>query len=170
MIYKIIFITIVIPSVINLLFVLSLYEKDKANIVHSPKLMFLYFPCGGGVFLCLGASLNFKSYIEGGYVDKDALGFSILLFTGSILCLIAVIIYKISIIKYDDEKLLYRGKWYNYNQICSLGNNKNNYTFVLNNGKKIKFSILAVGSNELCKAYLNYKKQKNNIVKMIMIT
>lgn len=158
MIFKIIFITMIIPSIINILFVLSLYEKDEANIVHSPKLLHLYIPCGGGLFLGLGASLNLKSYIDGGYVDKDAFAFSLLLFIGSAFCLVAIIIYKMSIIKYDDEKLLYRGKWYYYNQICSLGNDKNNYTFVLKNGKKIKFSILAVGSNELCKAYLNYKK------------
>lgn len=163
MLFKVLFITIFIPSIINILFVLSLHEKDKANIVHSPKFMYLYLPCGGGLFLGLGASFNLKSYIDGGYVNKDAFAFSLLLFIGSALCLLAVIIYKISIIKYDNEKLLYHGKCYYYNQICSLGNDKNNYTFVLENGKKIKFSILAVGSNELCKTYLNYKKkQKTN--------
>ncbi len=159
MIYKIIFITIFIPSVINLLFVLSLNEKVKIGIVHNEKILHLYVPCGGTLLFSLGSFFNFKYYINGGCVDKETLAFSIFLFIFSILSLIMVFVYRISIIKYDNEKLLYRGKWYYYNEICSLGNNDNDYIFLLNNGKKIKFSILAVGSNELCKAYLNYKKK-----------
>lgn len=161
MLFKVIFIIVFIPSVINLLLVLSLSEKEKTNVVHESKLLYLYLPCFCSVFLCLGAYSNFKSFINSGYVEKDELFFAILLFTFSILALIAVIMYKRSVIKYDKEKLLYRGKQYNYCQISSLGNTKNNYVFVLQNGKKIKFSILAAGANGLCKTYLNYKKQNN---------
>jgi hypothetical protein len=146
-------------AIVNLLFALSLFEKKKSNIVHESKVLYLFLPSFSSILLGLGASLNFRDYIDGGYVDKDSLAFSILLFTGSIFALIVIIIYKRTIIRYDNEKLLYRGKWYKYDQICSLGNNKNDYVFVLKDGKKIKFSILAVGSNELCKAYLDYKKQ-----------
>lgn len=160
MIIKTIFITICIPCIISILFSLALYEKDESNMVHNSKLLNLYIPCGGCLLLSVGATLNFKSFVDGQYTSKDELIFSIILFLGSIMCLIILFIYKRTIIRYDDEKLLYRRKWYRYDEISTLGNDKNDYVFVLKNGKKIRFSILASGSNELCKAYLNYKKQK----------
>lgn len=159
MLFKIIFITIFVPSIVNLLLALSLFEKEKPNIVHESKLLYLYLPCVGSVFLCLGAYYNLKSYITNGYAEKDELIFASVLFMFSILALTVVIMYKRSVIKYDNEKLLYHGKQYYYSQISSLGNTKNNYVFVLQSGKKIKISMLATGANELCKSYLNYKKQ-----------
>lgn len=161
MLFKIIFITIFIPSIINLLLSLSLFEKEKPNIVHESKFLYLYLPSFGSIFLCLGAYYNLKSFVHNGCIEKDEFIFASMLFACSIFALIVVIMYKCTIIRYDDKKLLYRRKWYNYNQIYSLGNTKNKYVFVLKNGKKIKFSISAVGSNELCKTYLNYKKKQN---------
>ena len=160
MLPKILFITIFIPNIVSLLLGISLFEKEKPNIVHESKLLYLYLPILGSLFLSLGAFYNLKSFVQNGCTKYDELIFAIILFTFSILALIVIIMYKRAIVKYDDEKLLYHGKWYSYNQICSLGNEKNNYVFVLKDGKKIKFSTLAVGSNELCKAYLDYKSKK----------
>ena len=58
MIAKIIMITIGIPGVITLICALSLYEKEKPNNVHYPKLLFLYVLCFGSVLLGVGAWLT----------------------------------------------------------------------------------------------------------------
>ena len=160
MIAKIIMITIGIPGVITLSCALSLYEKEKPNNVHYPKLLFLYVPCFGSVLLGVGAWFNFKSFLDSNYGNKGDLVFSIVLFIGSVLCLVLILFYKGSMIRYEDERFLYRKKWYTYDEVSTLGNDKDNYVFVLKNGKKIRFPILAVGANGLCKAYQDYKKQK----------
>ena len=76
MLFKIIFITIFIPSIINLLLSLSLFEKEKPNIVHESKFLYLYLPSFGSIFLCLGAYYNLKSFFHNGCIEKDELIFS----------------------------------------------------------------------------------------------
>lgn len=147
-----------IPAVIHLLLAVSLFEKPKSNVVHESKLLCLYIPIIADFILCTGATFNLWSYIDEGCKDKSDLLFVILFYTFAVLSIIVFVEYKRSYIKYDDEKLFYRGKWYYYKDIESFGSNKNDNVFVFKDGKKVKFSILSVGAVELSRTYNEFKK------------
>lgn len=94
MISKTLLLTLVIPAIISLLFVLSLKETDKSNIVHEPKLLYLYVPLFGCFLFSFGSFFNIKDYIKNANPNIDNLIFGIFLSILSIICLIMVIYYK----------------------------------------------------------------------------
>ena len=154
----------IIPIFIRLLlYVFPLLEKGKYGIVTLPKSIFLIFPSVVLPFILICLSLNIYSYIKSDFIDEDFL-FGIVILS---ICLVGsvflLITYKHNIIRYDNNRIIYKKKCYLFSEIRSLGWDEKKYYFVINNQEKVKIDILSPGVDMMIKEYYKfiaeYKKE-----------
>lgn len=156
----------IIPIFIrSLLYVFPLLEKGKYGKVTLPKSIFLIYPSVVLPFILICLSLNIYSYAKSNFIDDDAL-FGIVILS---ICLVGfiflLITYKNNIIRYDNDKIIYKKKCYLFSEIRSLGWDKNKYYFVTKNQEKIKIDILSPGVDMLIKEYYKFTDENKKATK-----
>ena len=147
----------IIPAIVQfIVFFLPFTEKEKKGIVYDSKIAFLYWPLIAGSFAFVCFCFNLADYINTN--DKKSLKGVVILSLLVIMAVYLIMHFFRSIIKYDDEKMYYRHKYYYYSDIETFGCNDKHYSFVTKDSKKIKIDHFAVGLDALYKTYAEYKK------------
>lgn len=151
----------------TLVFIVPFYEKGKYGKVSLPRITFLFLPLVFLPIIILCLLLNINDFIKDGLSNKDASSTILILSICLLFDIYLLVKYKLSIIKFDKNKIIYRKETYLFSEIISLGFDKNYYYFVTKDRGKIRIDSMSPGLDMLIKDYhqkigLNKKEVKWN--------